>query len=79
MAGPQIPTTWAKPPPGGKVIGTLSAQTLATCSVGGNLGVHPFMKMPFHRPAPRLDLEDIQLDETLQGVGSDRGEEDLQG
>ena len=61
------------------MIGTLSAQTLATCSVGGNLGVHPFMKMPFHRPAPRLDLEDIQLDETLQGVGSVRAEENLQG
>ncbi len=48
----KVPTTWAKPPPDGKVIGTLSAQTLATCSVGGNFGVHPFMKMPFHRPVP---------------------------
>ena len=62
------------------MIGTLSAQTLATCSVGGNLGVHPFMKMPFHRPAPWLGfLEDIPLDETLQGVGSVRAEENSQG
>ena len=52
------------------MIGTLSAQTLATCSVGGNLGVHPFMKMPFHRPAPWLDfLKTFSWMKCCRGLG----------
>ncbi|CAK9014509.1 unnamed protein product [Durusdinium trenchii] len=41
---------------GQKVLGSVGAQTYATVPVGGMRGVHPFMKIPLHRPEAMLNL-----------------------